>query len=184
LTTYITVISVIAAVGSFMAGGWVSILALRQAKAAEHLAAAATLQAQVADDGNQRIRHAAEIELVMHCADRWHEVRRRGILISDREWCEQFWGLYFLQFLYFDQGDIPRILFGLWMVELATLYAENNGLWAAHEAHLLRYSSSYKRAYTFYSKISEFSDRQRNVPAARDANVLEWVNTWQCVISI
>jgi hypothetical protein len=185
LSFAVSVISVVAAVGSCIAASWVSIFATRQIRAGERQAEAARQQADFARqqavearDGNRKAERAAQIQLVIHFADTYHKVRALGLNSSD-QWGEEFWGLHLLEFFYFDQGDVPQFIYGLWMVELASLYSKDPTLWKSHEAYLSRFSRTYERMYRFFQGISEVALRDKNVPSARDNTVQQLVYSWE-----
>jgi hypothetical protein len=171
-------LSTIAAVGSFAAAVWIAMFARRQVRGAEEQAEAARRQVYAATVANSRAERSAQIELIIHFAESYHRVRGVRLDFSNPAQIEQFWGLLYLEFFYFDQCDVPESIYGLWMVELAALYSDESDAWASHETYLQRFSGSFARMYEFFRGISEISVRDKNMLPVRDKAVLDWVRDW------
>lgn len=171
-------LSTVAAVGSFAAATWVALFSRRQVRSAEEQAAAARRQVDAAAVANYRADRSAQIQLVVHFAESYHKIRGPGLDFSNAEQAEQYWGLHYLEFFYFNQGDIPRSIYGLWMVELAAFFSDKPDAWISHEKYLQRFSGSFADMYTFFRGINEAAVRDKNMPPARDKAVLSWVSDW------
>jgi hypothetical protein len=111
-------------------------------------------------------------------ARRHHEIRGASLDLSNDVQIEQYWGLNYLEFFYFNQRDIPESIYGLWMVELAALFSNQPEVWVSHEKCLLRFAGSFAEMYKFFRGINEAAIRDKNVSVARDRAVLDWVRDW------
>ena len=171
-------LSTIAAVGSFAASIWVALFARRQVRSAEGQATAARRQVEAANVANYRADRSAQIQLIIHCAESYHKIRGDGLDFSNSAQAEQYWGLHYLEFFYFNQCDIPKSIYGLWMVELAALFSNQPEAWTSHENYLLRFAGSFAEMYKFFRGINEAAIRDKNMPLARDGAVLDWVRDW------
>ncbi len=178
MSTFIGLLSVIAALGSFAAAVWVALFSRRQVESAQEQAASAERQVTLANAANWQAQHTAQIQLVIHFADQFHTILGTGLDFSDASQVRQFWGLHYLEFFYFQDGDIPRSLYQLWMVELAELYCTEPASWKSHEKYLLRFAGSFAAMYDFFHGVHETADRNAAAPVIRDREILKYVAEW------
>jgi hypothetical protein len=156
------VVSVLAALGSFVAAAWVAPFARRQVRSAEEQTRAAVKQVDIATAASQQSIRASQIQLIIQFANTFHAIRGLGVDFSNNTFTEQFWGLFYLEFFYFHHGEIPETIFGLWMVELASLYSREPDAWRSHEGYLGRFANTFQAMYRFYQGINAIAGaRQR-----------------------
>src|SRR5215470_3439002 len=87
---------------------------------------AARDQATAAIGANQFARQVGQGEAVIHFTGRFFDLMSGGTRFGDQAWEYRFWSLHATEFYFFDNGWVPRFMYQLWMVELASLYCDES----------------------------------------------------------
>lgn len=178
MSTTIGVLSVIAALGSFIAAAWVALFSRRQVNSAQEQAAAAARQVALANAANQQARHTAQVELVIHFAEQYHSILAGGLDFADTSQIRRLWGLHYLEFFYYHSEDISKALYQLWMAELAELYCTEPTSWTTHEQYLVRFAGSFEAMFNFFRGLHDIAAHNASAPAIRDREVIKYVAEW------
>ena len=109
--------------------------------------------------------------------------RRERPRKADRPWSS---GHSFLQpLLRFDElrDWLPKFMYELWMVELASMYGAHGQVWTSHEEYLNSYSTNYSEMWDFFRRIHELASRQGDDDSPPSAEVQTFVKSWRKALS-
>ncbi|MBN2286277.1 MAG: hypothetical protein JXI43_07500 [Tissierellales bacterium] len=145
-------------------------------------------------NGKQTKRAAETIELqqqlakanvIEHFTGRFFDLLRDGKLhvkIVDPDWAYQFWSLLSTEFYFFHHGILPKLMYTLWMMDLASIYCdEENGenVRKSHVKYLDTYSIQYSKMTDFFEEICNIAKQSSNEKARNDriqAYVFSWIS--------
>jgi hypothetical protein len=127
----------------------------------------------------------------MHFTDRFFELLKVGNvdeteaslhrkILNDSAWAYQFWSLHATEFYFFHNGVLPDFMYSLWMVDLAKMYASDDGekIWKSHSEYLSTYSSHYDDMCDFFEELYKFA-RSQMTEGERNENIADFVHTWR-----
>jgi hypothetical protein len=109
--------------------------------------------------------------------------RRERPRKADRPWSS---GHSFLQpLLRFDElrDWLPKFMYELWMVELASMYGAHGQVWTSHEEYLNSYSTNYSEMWDSFRRIHELASRQGDDDSPPSAEVQTFVKSWRKALS-
>jgi hypothetical protein len=171
-------LSLIAALGSFIAAAWVALFSRRQVNSAQQQAEAAGRQVALANAANQQAQHTAQVQLVIHFNDQFHAILGDGLDFTNATQVRRLWSLHYMEFFYFQADDIAKSLYQLWMAELAELYCADAASWTTHEQYLVRFANSFESMFEFFRGLHEVAVHNTNAPMIRDRAVIKYVAAW------
>lgn len=160
----IATVSAVAAAGSCIVSFWAVRVSMRQAS--------------IATDSYNHARQISQSDAVIHFADQYFNIVRDGKKFKDPNWLYRYWNLLTVEFYFFRNRWIPQLVYSLWMVELASLYADSENAWKSHGEYLKQYSSNYPEMQEFFEEIGHRARRHRTDNAARNRIVAEYVDGW------
>lgn len=147
---------------------------------------AARKQADEAEKARLLTIQFTKSDATIHFTDRFFEllkeVKSHGIeqhILSDRTWAYQFWSLQSTEFYFFHHGILPTFMYSLWMVDLAQMYAGENGeeIRASHNAYLKVYSLNYDAMSNFFEHLFQLAKTYSDQTMRNEA-ITTWVITW------
>ncbi len=141
-------------------------------------------QAKKTEDALTLQQRFSRANTVLHFTQSFfHLIEQNGRVTSEKlqdlDWSYKYWGLHSTEFYFYHIGVIPKLMYALWIVDVADLYASDEGCaWQSHEEFLNHYSVLYPEMKDFFSKINDISKTKSRDTRHRDVReyVLDWVD--------
>jgi len=129
-------------------------------------------QSQKAADAILLQQELTKANVVEHFTGRFFDLLRDGRFhekILEPEWSYQFWSLLSTEFYFFHHGILPKLMYTLWMIDLAKAYSDDtqgNNVRQTHIKYLDTYSFQYSEMTSFFEEIFKISkiahEKERN----------------------
>jgi hypothetical protein len=100
-------------------------------------------------------------------------------LILNADWAYRFWSLQSTEFYFFHHGILPKFIYTLWMVDLASLYSGPSGRRAleTHEEFLRAYAVNYPAMVDFFKGVRAIACAGSD-PSQQSAQIAGYVESW------
>jgi hypothetical protein len=136
-------------------------------------------------------QQTTKFDAVMHFTDRFFELLKVGKvdetdaslhrkILNDSTWAYQFWSLHATEFYFFHNRVLPEFMYSLWMVDLAEMYASEQGeqIWKSHLKYLSNYSMHYEKMCEFYEQLYGLAKSARSQDE-KNKSIADFVHTWR-----
>ena len=170
MANWIALVSSLAAVASAI----IAFFAVRYSRSAVR---AARDQASASIGANDFARQVGQSEAVVHFTGRFFDLLSDGPKFGDPKWEYQFWSLHATEFYFFDNLWIPEFMYQLWMVELASMYRDDD-VRDSHSRYLEHYSGNYAKMCDFFDEVQEIARRHNGDRATRNRKIADTVERW------
>ncbi len=136
-------------------------------------------QAEIAARSYRHARQIGHSQAVLQFIGQFTELMNAGPKFDDSSWSYVFWSLHSTEFYFYHNDMLPEFIYQLWMMDLASLYVDDDAAWRTHDKYLTNYQFGYGEMREFFEEIKSIAAANKEIVRVRNRGIVDYMQLWK-----